>query len=150
MYCPQCRAEYRPGFKFCSDCHVALMGELPPEAPTVAAERMRRTRFKKWGGLTLVFGVVLVLSPYLLPRDSGALRDVLVEPALFVGLAAYVAGACLVARGKGFPYAAGVVALAGPLLLLLLAVWHDKALPVADEWDEHLEELGAGGLDQTE
>ena len=31
MYCPQCRAEYRPGFDRCADCDVALVRELPPE-----------------------------------------------------------------------------------------------------------------------
>jgi uroporphyrinogen-III synthase len=35
MYCPVCRAEYRPGVKECSDCHVALVEQLPEEgAPT--------------------------------------------------------------------------------------------------------------------
>jgi len=31
MFCPECRAEYRPGFYECSDCHVPLVGSLPPE-----------------------------------------------------------------------------------------------------------------------
>ena len=35
MYCPQCRAEYRDGFRECSDCHVALLvGSPPPKPPT--------------------------------------------------------------------------------------------------------------------
>jgi hypothetical protein len=29
MFCPECRAEYRPGFKRCSDCEVDLVAELP-------------------------------------------------------------------------------------------------------------------------
>ena len=32
MFCPQCRAEYRPGFYRCADCDVALVSELPKEA----------------------------------------------------------------------------------------------------------------------
>ena len=32
MYCPLCRAEYRPGFTTCSDCQVALVPDPPPEA----------------------------------------------------------------------------------------------------------------------
>jgi hypothetical protein len=29
MFCPQCKAEYRDGFVRCSDCDMALVGELP-------------------------------------------------------------------------------------------------------------------------
>jgi hypothetical protein len=29
MFCPQCRAEYRPGFTHCTDCDVALVEALP-------------------------------------------------------------------------------------------------------------------------
>ena len=32
MYCPLCRAEYRPGFTTCSDCQVALVPDPPPES----------------------------------------------------------------------------------------------------------------------
>lgn len=34
MFCPECRVEYRPGFRRCSDCDVDLVYELPPEAPS--------------------------------------------------------------------------------------------------------------------
>jgi hypothetical protein len=30
MFCPQCRAEYRPGFTRCSDCDVDLVEALSP------------------------------------------------------------------------------------------------------------------------
>jgi hypothetical protein len=33
MYCPSCRAEYRPGFTRCPDCDEALVDELPAEEP---------------------------------------------------------------------------------------------------------------------
>ena len=33
MYCPNCRADYRPGFHQCSDCNIPLVHELPLEAP---------------------------------------------------------------------------------------------------------------------
>jgi hypothetical protein len=29
MFCPQCKAEYRPGFNYCSDCDVDLVERLP-------------------------------------------------------------------------------------------------------------------------
>jgi len=31
MFCPQCKAEYRPGFVRCRDCDVELVDFLPPE-----------------------------------------------------------------------------------------------------------------------
>lgn len=30
MFCPACRAEYRPGFNRCSDCGIDLLDVLPP------------------------------------------------------------------------------------------------------------------------
>ncbi len=30
-YCPQCRAEYRPGFETCAHCDVSLVAELEPD-----------------------------------------------------------------------------------------------------------------------
>lgn len=33
MYCPKCKAEYRPGFTRCSDCFVDLVDELAAEEP---------------------------------------------------------------------------------------------------------------------
>jgi hypothetical protein len=33
MFCPQCKAEYRPGFTVCADCDVDLVYELPKHAP---------------------------------------------------------------------------------------------------------------------
>src|ERR1051326_1390180 len=39
MFCPECRSEYRPGFKECSECHVPLVETLPPIAePTLEIE----------------------------------------------------------------------------------------------------------------
>jgi hypothetical protein len=32
MFCPVCKAEYRPGFHRCADCDVELVDELPAEA----------------------------------------------------------------------------------------------------------------------
>jgi formate-dependent nitrite reductase cytochrome c552 subunit len=33
MYCPKCKAEYRPGITVCADCGVPLVYELPKEEP---------------------------------------------------------------------------------------------------------------------
>ena len=51
MFCPECRAEYRPGFSECSDCRVALVSELKPEpkpepGPT-PAEKIKAADAKK-------------------------------------------------------------------------------------------------------
>ena len=39
MFCPQCKAEYRSGFRQCSDCYVDLVEELPEEQPTRGEEQ---------------------------------------------------------------------------------------------------------------
>ena len=31
MFCPNCKAEYRPGFTECADCSVSLVYELPED-----------------------------------------------------------------------------------------------------------------------
>ena len=38
MFCPQCKAEYRPGFTRCADCDVDLVVELPKEAVELRRE----------------------------------------------------------------------------------------------------------------
>ena len=38
MFCPQCGAEYRPGFDRCSECGVLLTAEPPPEEDHRAVE----------------------------------------------------------------------------------------------------------------
>jgi hypothetical protein len=38
LFCPSCKAEYRPGFTECADCSVPLVYELPPEPPQVPRE----------------------------------------------------------------------------------------------------------------
>jgi hypothetical protein len=36
MFCPECRAEYRPGSTRCTDCVVDLVAELPEPADPVS------------------------------------------------------------------------------------------------------------------
>ena len=40
MFCPECRAEYRPGFTRCSDCDIDLVSELFES--DIAAEKLKR------------------------------------------------------------------------------------------------------------
>jgi hypothetical protein len=42
MFCPECRAEYRPGFTHCGDCNVDLVQELPVEL-SGTGEALQRT-----------------------------------------------------------------------------------------------------------
>jgi hypothetical protein len=34
MFCPECKAEYRPGFTLCSDCQTDLVEDLPQSSDT--------------------------------------------------------------------------------------------------------------------
>jgi hypothetical protein len=38
MYCPECKAEYRPGFTRCSDCDVDLVEALSPSDNSAKSE----------------------------------------------------------------------------------------------------------------
>jgi hypothetical protein len=49
MFCPECRAEYRAGFKTCSDCHVDLVDELPA-ASAVAVTASDANLQQVWNG----------------------------------------------------------------------------------------------------
>jgi hypothetical protein len=41
MFCPICKAEYRPGFHHCSDCDVELVPVLPADEPQAGGQRGR-------------------------------------------------------------------------------------------------------------
>lgn len=65
MFCPKCRAEYRPGFTRCSDCEMDLVELLPlpnPQDPEVDVnsrpDLARRRFFLAW---FVPMGVYLVL-----------------------------------------------------------------------------------------
>jgi hypothetical protein len=49
MFCPQCKAEYRPGFTRCADCDVDLVYEL--ESNSLAEERVRDAFRVIWRGV---------------------------------------------------------------------------------------------------
>jgi hypothetical protein len=41
MFCPDCGAEYRPGFTHCTDCDVDLESELPKPGPDIDCTGLR-------------------------------------------------------------------------------------------------------------
>ncbi len=46
MFCSACKAEYRSGFTICSDCHIALVHELPT-LPTGNLEIYRESHLSR-------------------------------------------------------------------------------------------------------
>jgi hypothetical protein len=64
VYCPECRVEYREGFRECSDCHVPLLaGTAPPQPKTPSDPNLE---------------LVVVLETndaFLLASAKGALED---------------------------------------------------------------------------
>ena len=77
MYCPNCRAEYRPGFNKCSDCGGELVEELAPPGPHDPEVRenerpdlARTSHFLAWFVPMLVY-VVLFFGVSFRPRLMG-------------------------------------------------------------------------------
>jgi hypothetical protein len=73
MYCPSCRAEYRPAFEKCSDCGVDLVEELPLPSPQDPEARenerpdlARTSHFLAWF-VPMVVYLVLYFGVWLRP-----------------------------------------------------------------------------------
>jgi hypothetical protein len=47
MFCPECKAEYRPGYRRCADCDVDLVANLPEAQP---GSRDRSNLQEAWAG----------------------------------------------------------------------------------------------------
>jgi hypothetical protein len=50
MFCPECQAEYRAGFKTCSDCHVDLVEALPQKSSDDPAALLDSNLEEVWTG----------------------------------------------------------------------------------------------------
>jgi len=50
MFCPECQAEYRSGFKTCSDCHVDLVETLPEKSDDGHAALLDSNLEEVWTG----------------------------------------------------------------------------------------------------
>jgi len=66
LCCPKCRAEYREGFSLCSDCHVLLVRERPPDEQRSVGDADGRSTTPFGSVVTLWEGEDLALYENLL------------------------------------------------------------------------------------
>jgi hypothetical protein len=69
MFCPNCGAEYRPGFVRCSDCGVNLVASLPARTAALQNDRPERAKpvqFLAWF-LPMASFYVATLLPMVVP-----------------------------------------------------------------------------------
>jgi hypothetical protein len=66
MFCPKCKAEYRPGFRHCPDCDVDLVAELPPEGRQgdIGAQRVVWKGESEWACVALCRKLQSAEIPY--------------------------------------------------------------------------------------
>lgn len=85
-FCPECRAEYRPGFWRCADCDVALVASLPPEPdlPSDLADEIEVFRSTRPFEAEMVAGALedQEIPCRLRREDSGGLHVTSAEGAL--------------------------------------------------------------------
>lgn len=119
MYCPQCSAEFRPGFTHCRDCDADLVEHLPPApppAPSVPPREVTRYDLTKMTRPAQVMvataalaslAVLLVLSAWLKtivsPSEDGSYPVVLFRLplsalALLVGIVLFNLGLFILRR----------------------------------------------------
>lgn len=60
MYCPQCKAEYRQGFRRCADCDVELVNSLPAAEEGAANRVAGGTLAPLWEGEDLALHTTLL------------------------------------------------------------------------------------------
>ncbi|HUJ69996.1 MAG TPA: DUF2007 domain-containing protein, partial [Syntrophorhabdales bacterium] len=128
MFCPQCKAEYRPGFTTCADCGVPLVEELPPEQ---VEEEPANT-----GHSTLDGDLVRILDTFN-PGDVALIKSIL--------------------EGEGIPYAfegehSQYVYGTVPFRLMVPSEHAAEAREVLEKLDLSLGQIGrAGGrFEETE
>ena len=73
MFCPQCKAEYRPGFVRCSDCHADLVDHLPVEERPGAAKAGRSFEADPF----VLEGELVVIRTYQSGLDADLAKSVL-------------------------------------------------------------------------
>jgi hypothetical protein len=61
MFCPECRAEFRPGFTRCSDCNVPLVERLSVTHGHADREQVPRVAVLKEWGVIIVLPIMFLL-----------------------------------------------------------------------------------------
>jgi hypothetical protein len=134
MTCPQCYAEYRPGFTTCSDCNVALVDQLDEWdddiSSAVARADEKRVVAKKFMlyGLGALAAAVGSIALEIQVRSVGAIPLVLALIAMYVcfGISAYN-----YAGSKGYSGAVGAACMIfGVIGIVILLSLRDKVRPL--------------------
>jgi hypothetical protein len=135
MTCPQCYAEYRPGFTMCSDCRVALVDAPIDEwddeiSSAIARADEKRALAKKFmlyglGALVAVIGFILLETQV---RSVGAIPLALAFIGMYV---CFIISAFNYAESKGYSGMVGVACMIfGVIGILILLSLRDKARPL--------------------
>ena len=66
MFCPECRAEYRPGFSHCSDCDVPLVERLPVTRGDSKRTRVSGFVLFKECGVFVVLPIMVLAAIFVL------------------------------------------------------------------------------------
>ncbi|TMA94056.1 MAG: DUF2007 domain-containing protein [Deltaproteobacteria bacterium] len=70
MYCPNCRSEYRAGFKWCKDCDVGLVTELAPEEKAEFIDLVEVLSIADPGQIALVKSILEAEEILYLPQGE--------------------------------------------------------------------------------
>jgi hypothetical protein len=121
MFCPECRAEYRPGFAHCTDCNVPLVEHLPETRNDADGEQVSRVAVLKELGPVIAVPVVavalLILFVALVKNSFGIQTFSLLAYTGFVLLLVF----CDTGRWKGYSVGEKAVRQKLPLLLCIHA-----------------------------
>ena len=120
MYCPQCAAEYRPGFTECSDCHVTLVEDPVYLSPTPQQkERARRALKGKLLVASALIGQAFVTTFWF---QFGSVGRWVLPLCVAVGFAEFIAGTVVLKRSSRDGRPPGCLIVIGIAWLMTLVV----------------------------
>ena len=85
MFCPQCKAEYKEDVNICTDCQIALVGELPKESHELEYDYMEIVSSLNQGDIALIKSIFDdgEIDYQVLGEEFNSVRPLL-EPARFI------------------------------------------------------------------